>query len=246
MSMGDAVLQVIPLALGVAASPLPVVAIIVILLTKRARSSSLIFSAAWIVGNFVAISFAVAFAGQGGAADGGFRPSVRGLHHVPPRYGAARDGVAVTPGTPSVGRPRCSAPSWVHSVDNLSPWGGALVAFSNATTSPKNLALALAAGAVIQVSTPRPASVLVSELLYVAVASITIVGPVVVYFVGGERSTEILLRWKQKITDNAAAAMEMILFVLGAALAVRGLVNLLGVDWTSRRPGDRPDLAGVG
>ena len=226
MSMGDAVLQVIPLALGVAASPLPVVAIIVILLTKRARSSSLIFSAAWIVGNFVAIAFAVAFAGKVALPAEGFDLPFEGS--ITFLLGV---GLLVMAWLSRRGRRQSedpdTTPSWVHSVDNLSPWGGALVAFSNATTSPKNLAFALAAGAIIQTSTPRPASVLVSQLLYVAVASITIVGPVVVYFVGGERSTEILLRWKQKITDNAAAVMELILFGLGLALAARGLVNLL-------------------
>ena len=226
MSMGDAVLQVIPLALGVAASPLPVVAIIVILLTKRARSSSLIFSVAWIVGNFVAIAFAVAFAGRVALPAEGFDLPFEGS--ITFLLGV---GLLVMAWLSRRGRRQSEdpnvAPSWVHSVDNLSPWGGALVAFSNATTSPKNLAFALAAGAIIQISTPRPASVFVSQLLYVAVASITIVGPVVVYFVGGERSTEILLRWKRKITDNAAAVMELILFGLGLVLAARGLVNLL-------------------
>lgn len=226
MSIGDAVLQVIPLALGVAASPLPVVAIIVILLTKRARASSLIFSAAWIVGNLVAIAFAVAFAGKVTLPSEGldlpFEGSITFLLGV---------GLLVMAWLSRRGRHQSAepdaTPSWVHSVDNLSPWGGALVAFSNATTSPKNLALALAAGAIIQVSTPRPTSVLVSELLYVAVASITVVGPVVVYFVDGERSAAILAKWKQRITDNAAAVMELVLFGLGLVLAVRGLVNLL-------------------
>ncbi len=39
-----------------------------------------------------------------------------------------------------------AAPKWVDAVDDLSPMGGAVVAFSNALTSPKNLALAIAAG----------------------------------------------------------------------------------------------------
>lgn len=227
MSTGDTVLQVIPLALGVAASPLPIVAIIVILLTKHARSSSLIFSAAWIVGNFVAIAFAVAFAGKVALPAEGFDLPFEGSITFLLGVGLLVMAWMSRRGRRQSGEPD-TTPSWVHSVDNLSPWGGALVAFSNATTSPKNLAFALAAGAIIQTSTPRPTSVLVSELLYVAIASLTIVGPVVVYFVGGERSTEILLRWKRKITDNAAAAMELILFALGLALAARGLVNLLG------------------
>jgi len=226
VSISDAVLQVIPLALGVAASPLPVVAVIVILLTERARFSSVVFSTAWILGNFVAITFAVAFAGKVQLPTEGYDFPFEGAVTFLMGVGLVIIAWLSRRGRRQSGDPEAS-PGWVHAVDNLSPWGGALVAFSNATTSPKNLALALAAGAVIQVSTPRPASTLVSQLIYVAVASTTVVIPVVVYFVGGDRSTATLLRWKQKITANAAAFMEVLLFVLGSALAIRGLVNLL-------------------
>ncbi len=226
MSIGDAVLQVIPLALGVAASPLPVVAVIVILLTERARLSSVVFSVAWVAGNMLAIGFAVAFAGRVEIPKVGFDLPFEGAITFLLGTGLVVFAWLSRRGRRQSGEPD-APPSWVHSVDNLSPWGGALVAFSNATTSPKNLALALAAGAVIQISTPRPASTLVSQLIYVAVASITVVGPVVVYFVGGERSTAILQRWKRNITAHASAFMEVLLLVLGVVLAARGLYNLL-------------------
>jgi len=226
MDLGDAVLQVIPIAFGVAVSPLPVVAVIVILLTERARLSSLVFSAAWILGNFVAVALAVAFAGRVSVPRAGLDLPFEGAILLLAGIGLVGIAWLSRRGRYQSGDPHAT-PSWVHSVDNLSPWGGALVAFSNATTSPKNLALALAAGAVIQISNPRPVSTLVSMLLYVVVASTTVVGPVIVYFVGGDRSRAILLRWKRKITGNAAAVMEIMLLVLGLVLAAKGLYNLL-------------------
>ena len=57
------VARIAVLALGVALSPLPIVAVLIILLTKRARAGSLVFLAAWVAGTATAITIATVFAG---------------------------------------------------------------------------------------------------------------------------------------------------------------------------------------
>jgi len=219
--------QLIPLALGIAASPLPVVAVLVILLTRRARFSSVVFAASWILGVVVAVTIATAFAGQ-------FSPPVAGYDL--PYEGAVLFllgvGLVVIAGISRRGRFRSgepmAAPSWVSAVDDLSPWGGAFLAFTNATTSPKNLALALAAGVVLQGTIRAPMTETLAIAVYTAIASVAVVTPVVLYFVGGERSVAVLRRWKERITSHAAALTELLLFLLGLALSVKGLINLFG------------------
>jgi hypothetical protein len=120
------------------------------------------------------------------------------------------------------------APNWVRAVDNLSPAGGALVALSNAVTSPKNLALALGCGAMIRSLSPVFAPETGLALVYVVVASITVVTPVVIYFVMGKKAEATLAGWKSYVTARSASVMEVTVFVFGIALAVRGLINLLG------------------
>ena len=115
----------------------------------------------------------------------------------------------------------------MRAVDDLSPAGGAAVAFSNALTSPKNLALAIGAGLTISTATRLPAARVAGALLFVAVASVFIATPVAVYFVAGKRAEPILARWKENITLRAAAIMELALLILGVFLAIRGLYNLL-------------------
>ena len=51
--------------------------------------------------------------------------------------------------------------------------------------------------------------------------------PVGLYFFGGDRSTAVLERWKRNVTAHAAAVMEITLLVIGVAMTVKGLVNLL-------------------
>ncbi len=214
------------LAMGVALSPLPVVAVLIILLTKRARVGSLVFSAAWVLGNVTAITLAVAFAGRINGPRQGFDLPSEGLATL-----LLGIGLFVTAWLSRRRRwhtedPQAT-PKWVEAVDNLSPMGGAVVAFSNALTSPKNLALAIAAGLTIRGATRLPGAIAASELLYVVVASLTIVTPVAVYLVAGRRAEPILARWKQKVTSRAAVVMEIGLFVFGLGMALKGLYNLL-------------------
>lgn len=207
-------------------SPLPIVAVLVILLTRRARVGSLVFATSWVLGVGCAIGLAIVFAG-------GIKP---------PRYGTDLPsealatmlfgvGLVAAGWTARRGRQRskdpAAAPRWVGAVDNLSPVGGALVAFSNALTSPKNLALAIAAGAYIQSATLLPREETLAALLYVVVASVLVVTPVVVYFVAGESAQPMLARWKAYVTARAAVIMELTLFVLGIGLALKGVYNLL-------------------
>jgi hypothetical protein len=220
------VLAVAGFALGVAASPLPVVAVLVMLLTKRARPNSLVFLGCWVAGNALAIAITVSFAGR--------LPQPHHGQDLPAEsvvLALLGVGLVVMAVISRRGRQRQADPSapptWVAAVDNLTPWGGGLIAFSNATTSPKNLALALGAGLSINKWTPFAAARLPLALVYVAVTSLSIVVPVVLYFVGGAKADALLRRWKDKITSNAGAFMEVVLLVLGLGLAAKGLLNLL-------------------
>jgi hypothetical protein len=48
--MAEAIGQVLPFAIGVAISPLPIIAVILVLFSERARTNALAFVTGWIVG----------------------------------------------------------------------------------------------------------------------------------------------------------------------------------------------------
>jgi hypothetical protein len=219
-------LQISTLALGVAASPLPIVAVLVLLLTKRARFSSLVLLASWVIGVVIALAIAVVFAGTLRMPRAGTDLMGEGVFTLLLGIGLVTMGVISRRGRVRQEDPQAT-PSWVNSVDNLSPIGGAVVVFLNATTSPKNLALAITAGRMIANTGAPLAEEAVWVLLYVAIASLTIAAPVALYFFGGNTSIAILERWKRVVTTHAAAVMEITLFVLGLGMTARGLYNLL-------------------
>jgi hypothetical protein len=118
-------------------------------------------------------------------------------------------------------------PAWVNSVDRLSPLGASIFAFTHATTSPKNLALAVAAARRLVEAGLSGPEMGICVVYYVAVASLTAVVPVGLYIFGGENSKAVLDRWRLRVTANAAAAMEVMLLIAGLALSVIGLRDLL-------------------
>jgi hypothetical protein len=215
------------LGLGVAMSPVPIAGVLVVLLGKRARAGGLAIAAAWVLGNTVAIAVAIAFAGSLSVPKQGYDLPFEGLMSA-----LLGIGLVVSAGLARRGRFRSddpfAPPEWVNAVDRLSPSGGAFVAFTNATTSPKNLALAIVAGAAIQDATAFWAAPLAEALVYVACAATTIVTPVVIYFVFGTRAAALLGRARAFVTTRASAMMEITFMIVGVALMAKGILNLLG------------------
>ncbi|MDR3685853.1 MAG: GAP family protein [Coriobacteriia bacterium] len=219
--------RVLPFALGVAASPVPIVGVLVILLGQRGRVGSVVFAAAWVLGNALAIGIAVVFAGHIRQPRAQLDLPYEGAIFLLLGIGLVA-GAWLSRRGRKLSEKESRAPDWVKAVDSLSPAGGALVALSNAVTSPKNLALALGCGAAIRSMSPFFATDTTLALVYVVVASITVVVPVVVYFVMGEKAQAALAGWKAYVTARSASVMEVTVFVFGVALAVKGLINLLG------------------
>jgi len=204
----------------------PIVALLVLLITERARIGSLVMTASWILGNFLAISIAVFFSSS-------FPPPRAGLDlgweaALTFILGVGLLVTAVFARMARVRRPSDQGPpAWVRSADNLGPVGGSALALSNAMTSPKNLALVISAGRIISGSTNRASVIWESILLYTAVTSISLLVPTVIYFIGGERSVATLTNWRDFLTAHAAAIMEVLCLVVGIALSAKGLYNLL-------------------
>ncbi len=215
------------LALGVAASPISIVGILVILLTRRARLGSILFATSWVAGIVTALVVATAFTGRVSPPRQGLDLPFEGAIAIALGIGMMIAAVLAHRGRMKSDDPQ-QPPTWVQAVDDLSPTGGAVLAFANATTSPKNIALALAAGVVLRERTNDVSQLVFGGLFYVAIAAITVVTPVLVYLLNGRRAENKIAQWKAYVTARAAAVMELTVFGLGAVLTLKGLSNLIG------------------
>ena len=222
--MGKAISEVIPFAVVVAISPLPIVAIILVLFSARARVNSIVFTVGWVVGVAVVSTVIYLIADAGDVSSGGSASDtsywlklVAGVLLVLFAFREWRK----RPTGEEVAQPK-----WMSAIDTLTPVKTAGLAVLLAAANPKNLALSLAAGASLAQAGVSGGEATVGLVVFVVIASISIVVPVVAYFFGGERAARMLDGWKTWLSRNNTTVMATVLLVIGAVLISQGLRGL--------------------
>lgn len=223
--MGSAISEVLPFAVGVAISPLSVIAVILVLFSARARVNGLVFTAGWVVGVAVVstVIYLLADAGDVGRGGSGSDTSywlklVGGILLV---LLAFRDWRKRSTADEAVDQPK-----WMSAIDTLTPVKTGGLAVLLAVANPKNLALSLAAGASLAQAGVSGGEAAVGLIVFVVIASVGIIVPVVAYLVGGERAAGVLNRWKTWLSVNNTAMMAVLLLVFGVVLFSQGLRGL--------------------
>ncbi len=215
--MATTLAQLLPLALGVLASPLPIMAVVVLLLGERARVTGAVFVASWLVGlvsigliGILILNETSVFGSQGSGA------VVRSLKAV---LGAA---LVVLAALQWRGRTRegedGDAPKWMSALATFTPMKAFGLGWTFAAIKPKNLVLTLAAATTISESGMALGSEVASLAAYVILASIGVAAPLVVYFALGARASVTLERWGRWLTRNHSVVVAVVLLVIGLLL----------------------------
>jgi len=222
---GQAISEVLPFAVAVAIVPIPIIAVIVILFSRRARVNGPLFLLGWASGLAIAFGLVLVLAS---AAD-------------PSEDTTASDGVSwlriglgvllllaaarswrkrPAPGsTPEL-------PGWLAGVDDLVPGKALVLAVLLAAVNPKNLVLVVGAAtgvAQLGVSTSDAVAALV---VFVVVGSLSVAAPVCYYLFGGERAKVALDEAKGWLAMNNAAVMTVLFVVFGVVLIANALPPL--------------------
>lgn len=218
--LGDAIGDLLPAALAVALSPIPIVAVVLVLSAPRARTAGPAFAAGWVVG-LVAVSVAVLVLVAPGAGDPGEDAGVGWLKvavgllflamaakqwRKRPRDGAAPE-----------------APAWMATVDDAAPARAALLGLALSAANPKNLALTLTAAASIADAGLDAGDEAIATAAFVVVGSLSVGGAVLFQLVAGHRAARPLAAVKRFMSDNNATIMMVVLLLLGAKLLGDGL-----------------------
>ena len=223
--MGSAISEVLPFAIGVAISPAGIIAVILVLFSARARVNGLVFTAGWLVGVAVVSTVIYLLADAGDVGSGGSASDtsywlklVGGILLV---LLAFRDWRKRSADSEAVDQPK-----WMSAIDTLTPVKTGGLSVLLAALNPKNLALSLAAGASLAQAGVSSGEAAVGLIVFVVIASVGIIVPVVAYFVGGERAAGELERWKTWLSTNNTAMMAVLLLVFGVVLFSQGLRGL--------------------
>lgn len=223
--MGDVVGQVLPLAVGVAISPIPIIAVILMLLAPRARGTSLGFMIGWVAGIVTATVVFLLVAGVTDL-DTSEQPSAAaswirlGLGAVLLLLGARQWRRQPEPGQAA------PQPAWMSAIDSFTTVKALGLGAALAAVNPKNLILCVAAGVTIGAAGLTAGGQAVAVAVYTLIAACTVVLPVVAYLAAADRMREPLDRLRQWLQLHNSAVMAALLTVLGAVLVGKGVGGL--------------------
>ena len=223
--MGQAIGEILPLAIGVAISPVPIIAIVLMLGTPRARSNGLAFAIGWVAGlTIVGGALLTVASGNSENDDGG---PATWVSLVKLALGilflllAAR----TWRGRPKAGQ-EVAMPKWMQAIDTFTTGKSLGFGVLLSGVNPKNLALTIAAATTIAQSGISGGEAAGTLAIFILVGSLSILAPVVVYFALGPKAATILDELKTWMAAHNAAIMAVLLLVLGVKLigdAIGGL-----------------------
>ncbi len=215
--MGQAIGSTLPLAVGVALSPVPIIAVVLMLTSRRARSNGLAFVIGWLIGLAVIGAIVLSVAGPAGASKSG--SPATWVSWVKIVLGAALLLVAVRQFR---GRPKDSdeaaLPKWMASIDTMKPLTVLGLAALLGGVNPKNLLLAVSAGASIAQTGISGADQAIAYAIFALIGTIGVGTPVVIYFALGERSATMLATLKDWMGRHNAVIMSVLCLVIGVKL----------------------------
>ena len=215
--------EVLPQAMAIALSPVPMVCIVLVLMSPRPVRAGLSFALGWIGALAIAVGL-VAWLTDTVAADDG-EAARDGVDLVQLAVGLLFAFLAVRywrrrpePGVPP---PR---PAIVDRIVTMSAPALVLTGAAAVVANFKNLPLVLSAGTYIGGSGPDPGPVMAAAAVFVAVASLTVLGPLLtVVVIGAERSARTLKSLEAWLLTNLNTITIVLLVVLSTVMIGNGL-----------------------
>lgn len=220
----QAVGNILPIAVAVALSSVPILATILILLSPHRGRSAVPFLIGWVIG-LVAVVFGSTALAQ--LVPDGILPRRQdeavGMLEI--LLGAALIIVAAVSWWVSRRRPPMEMPKWLRSIGNLGPWSSFGVALV-LNIRPKALLLALAAGLTVQADAESSTEALIAIAIYVLIAASTVGVPIIATLANPTKMEPRLVGMKDWLTRNGTGVTAIILVVIGVDIIGTGIARL--------------------
>lgn len=215
--------SLLPFAAGIALSPFPIIAVVLLLAPQNGRANGAAFLGGWLLGLGVLTTVSVLLIeGVDDSADG--RAVVDWLRILVGLvlFAAAWKKWRSRP----VGGVEPELPGWMASLDRASVAGAGRIGALLGGVNPKNIAFAAAAGATIALLSDDGADEAIAAVIFVLLSSATVLAAVAVRFFAGQRATTILAGTRQFMVQNANVITMVVFALLGAKVIGEGLSGL--------------------
>jgi threonine/homoserine/homoserine lactone efflux protein len=225
--MGQAIGQVLAFGVGVALSPVPIIAVVLMLATPKGRVNGPAFLAGWVLG--IAVLGTIVLLVSSGASASKHGTPATWVSIVKIVLGALLLALAVKQWR---GRPRGDRepelPAWMKTVDTFTSVRSTGIGVALSAVNPKNLLLVVGAAAAIAQTGASTLSQAVALLVFIVIATLGVGAPVAIYYLLGERATHILGELHDWMARENATIMAVICLIIGAKLIGDAISGLAG------------------
>ncbi|WP_433592751.1 GAP family protein [Nocardia sp. CA-145437] len=212
--------DLLPLAIGVALSPIPVVAAILMLLSANAGRASAGFALGWVTG-IVTVTGLVTAAAASGLMRSASQPSIAAsviktvmgllLVYIAVRqWGSRKDD---------------SIPGWMKAIDELGVAKAAGFGLLVSLLNPKNLLLCITAGVTIGTADLNPTGTAAALTVFVLLGAASVLVPVGGYAVAADQLRGALARLKNWLQANNHTVIAVVFMVMGTTALAKGVTG---------------------
>ena len=215
--MGQALGDILPLAVAVAIFPVPIIAVVLVLGSDRGTAKGAAFVLTWCIGLSAVGGIVLVFAGAAGASDEGEPATWVNVLLLGLGLLLLAAAVRQWRGRPSGGE-ETPTPGWMRTIDEftIAKAGGA--GFALSALNPKNLLLTAAAAAEIAEVGLSAGQQVALLLGFVLVASAGVLTPLILALALGDRSRELLEGLRGWMARYNAVIMGLLFLLIGAKL----------------------------
>ena len=220
--MNGVVGQLLPLAVGIAISPMPIIAVVLMLMSAHGRSRSLGFLIGWLVGIVVAVGLVSVLSGLIPSHGETEANPIKGVIHLALGLLLLVMAVRTWRRRPRPGHDPVM-PKWMTAIDSMSLIAATGLGFGFAAIAPKNLLLAASAGTTIGTADLDAAHIVLAVVIFTAIAGASIAIPVLAALIAGDRLAGPLASVHSWLARENAVIMAVLLLVLGAVVVGKGI-----------------------
>jgi threonine/homoserine/homoserine lactone efflux protein len=214
--------EILPLAIGIAISPIPIIAAILMLLSPKAKGTSVGFMLGWVVGILVSVTVFTLLSTVVPSDDGSESSPIRGIIQI--LLGVALLFLALRQwrSRPKPGE-EAALPKWMSAVDAMTAGKAFGLGFLLAAVNPKNLLMGASAGVTIGSASLDTASTAIVIVVFTLIAAASVTIPVIAYLIASKRMAGPLESLRTWLVHNNATIMAVLLLVIGFVVIGKGI-----------------------
>lgn len=214
----------VPIAIAVAVSSVPIMTMLFILMSPNRSRSALPFLIGWVAGILLVVSICALLAQAVPTPRSPRRPdTVIGVLEI--LVGAALIVLGIVSWRRHAHGASTSTPAWLSSAGKLGPWSSVGLGLV-LNVRPKGLLLGIAGGLTVRADAGTLPVAVVAILIYTLIAASTVAVPIIATLVSPKRMEPRLVAANDWMLRNGAVLTSLIVVVIGLVIVGIGIARL--------------------